>query len=117
MHSLEILKTLPSLIFFVRNLAIYGQFTFSGQIFNNHIFIIVINEDLKGGYSNHTNDISKAKDHLTLEALPLIQFTLFSLCITCFDRAHPTAIANPSSTSDINQQLQNSEDNHIIGML
>ena len=89
-------------------------YIYSGQIFNSHILIIVNNEDLKGGYSNHTNDISKAKDHLTLEALQLIQFTLFSLCITCFDRAHPTAIADPSSTSDMNQQLQNSGDNHII---
>ena len=54
MYSLEISKTLPSLIFFVRNLAIHGQatlngqFTLSGQIFNSHILIVVKNEDLKG---------------------------------------------------------------------
>ena len=49
-HSLQILKTLPSLIFFVRNLAIHGRFTLSGQIFNRHILVVVKNEDLKGGY-------------------------------------------------------------------
>ena len=48
MHSLEILKTLPSLIFFVRNLATHGRFTLSGQIFNSHILVVVENEDLKG---------------------------------------------------------------------
>ena len=50
MHSLEILKTLPYLIFSVRNMAIHGRFTLSGQMFNSYIIVVVKNKDLKGGY-------------------------------------------------------------------
>ena len=49
MHSREILKTLSSLIFFVRNLAIHRRFIWSGQIFNSDILVVVKNEDPKGG--------------------------------------------------------------------
>ena len=114
MHSLEISKTIRSLIFFVRNLVIHCRFTLSGQIFNSHILVEVKNEDFKGGYWNHTNGISIAEDHLTLEAFQFIQFTLFSFCATCVNHSHPTGIADLSSTSNINQQHQYSGDNNVI---
>ena len=61
-----------------------------------------------------TDGILIAEDHLTPEALQLIQFTLFPLCVLCFNQAHPTAFTDPSSASDINQQHQNPGDNDVI---
>ena len=86
---------LPSLIFSVRNLlepSIHGRFILSGQIFNSHILVVVKNEDLKRAIEI-TNGISIAEDHVTLEALQLIQFSLFPLCVICFNQADPLSSA------------------------